>query len=364
MTPELKRMFNDRGVYIIPLDAGAELLLNELAADSNRCPQILVGNDMGGEPESELQSALQEDSLQEISVKKPLVSRLSKSLLAANNPFFADHKIGAEQVFPTVCAIAWMVEAVQSTYPGYIYSGLENYKLFKGIVFDGTQAETVIIDLSLVAETSEQLTIDVKISSTSSTGKTIFHYAATLFMLKHKKPTPSYEGALSPLVLSRETSATELYQDGTLFHGLSLQGIQAINSCDQHGLLLSCKIDSSVLAKQGEFDLKNSNVFANDLVYQALLVWVRKQLGLGSLPSSTLAWTVYSEVKVDQAFYLKLTVTEQKGSMVVADIELIDSDKQILAEIKGATVTSSASLNELFKPAKIVNSPEPINSHD
>ena len=46
VTPELKRMFNDRGVYIIPLDAGAKLLVSELAADNNRCAQILVGNDL------------------------------------------------------------------------------------------------------------------------------------------------------------------------------------------------------------------------------------------------------------------------------------------------------------------------------
>jgi len=65
VTAELKRMFNERGVYIIPLDAGADLLLNELAADGNRCPQILVGNDLSskqsadeGSPEKKLQKVV------------------------------------------------------------------------------------------------------------------------------------------------------------------------------------------------------------------------------------------------------------------------------------------------------------------
>jgi polyketide-type polyunsaturated fatty acid synthase PfaA len=71
VTAELKRMFNERGVYIIPLDAGADLLLNELAANANRCPQILVGNDLSsdqqindkktaeeGSPEKKLQKAV------------------------------------------------------------------------------------------------------------------------------------------------------------------------------------------------------------------------------------------------------------------------------------------------------------------
>jgi NAD(P)-dependent dehydrogenase (short-subunit alcohol dehydrogenase family) len=50
VTPELKQMFTRRGVYVIPLAAGAALFVNELCAASNRCPQILVGNEMAGSP--------------------------------------------------------------------------------------------------------------------------------------------------------------------------------------------------------------------------------------------------------------------------------------------------------------------------
>ncbi|MEH6451766.1 MAG: SDR family NAD(P)-dependent oxidoreductase [Psychromonas sp.] len=335
VTAELKRMFNDRGVYIIPLDAGAQLLVSELAADSNRCPQILVGNDMGGEAE------------QEETVKKPLVSRLSKNLLAANNPFIADHKIGSNQVFPTVCAIAWMVEAAQTIYPDYVYLGLQNYKLFKGIIFDGTQSDDYSIDMNLVVEDTSGLQVEFKISSENN-GRTIFHYAATLFLGQHKKPTPEHVGELPSLVSNMQQSAAVLYENGTLFHGDSLQGIHAIHECDQNGLLMSCLITASAATKQGQFDLNANNVLANDLVYQAMLVWVREQLGLGSLPTSTLAWTVYSEVVVDQAFYLKLNVIEKIANKVIADIQLIDQNKQVMAEISAAEVTSSASLNDLF----------------
>jgi acyl transferase domain-containing protein len=342
VTADLKRMFTERGVYIIPLDAGAQLFVNELGADSNRCPQLLVGNDMGGVP-----VAQPEDSS-----KKSLVSHLSRTLLAANNPFIADHQIGAEQVLPTVCAIAYMVEAAQAIYPDYLYSGFENYKLFKGIIFNNAQARKLDIDLQLVAQSPELLSIEAKISSTDRSGKTVFHYVATLLFVKQRAVLPLYSGELSQLQLSKQASAASLYKDGTLFHGESFQGILAINACDEQGLLLSCKIESTVLAKQGEFNLSNFNLFANDLVYQALLVWTGKQLGLGALPSTTSRWTVYQEVPVDQPFYLKLTVTEQKGTLLVADIALIDIDKQILANVVGAAVTCSGRLTELFKVVK------------
>ncbi|MGJ8582313.1 MAG: SDR family NAD(P)-dependent oxidoreductase, partial [Psychromonas sp.] len=48
VTAELKRMFDQRGVYIIPIESGAKLLVSELAAKDNRCVQIVVGTDMSG----------------------------------------------------------------------------------------------------------------------------------------------------------------------------------------------------------------------------------------------------------------------------------------------------------------------------
>ncbi len=46
VTPELKRMFEERNVFVIPLDSGAELFVREVSAADNRAAQIMVGNDM------------------------------------------------------------------------------------------------------------------------------------------------------------------------------------------------------------------------------------------------------------------------------------------------------------------------------
>ncbi|ALO36604.1 peptide-binding protein [Colwellia sp. MT41] len=357
VTPELKRMFNDRGVYIIPLDAGAKLLVSELAADNNRCAQILVGNDLSKDKSK--------DQAAGDSVKKPQVSRLtisvSKTLLATNNAFLADHTIGDEQVLPTVCAIAWMKDASEQAYQGYHYQGLDNYKLFKGIIFDGNEASDYKIDMNAeVFDDGVRLVVETKISSINAQGKTVFHYGAQLTLVNKLAVSPTVELT----VPATGESAAALYSNGTLFHGPSLQGISEILECNEQGLLLSCQVPEVASVKQGEFALpclgniigKNqSNIFANDLAYQAMLVWVKKQLGLGSLPSSTQSWTVYREVALGERFYLQLTVVKssakgkQRGSLV-ADIQFIAENKQLLSELKSAKVTASANLNGLFLP--------------
>jgi acyl transferase domain-containing protein len=355
VTPELKRMFNDRGVYIIPLDAGAKLLVSELAANNNRCAQILVGNDLSKDQATDEAGA---------TVKKPQVSRLNvsvnKTLLATNNDFLADHTIGEDQVFPTVCAIAWMRDASEKAYQGYHYQGLKNYKLFKGIVFesksDGNEAREYQIDLNAeVVDDGARLVVETKISSINGQGKVVFHYGAQLTLVNQRKASPKVDLAIP----TSAESAKEIYSNGSLFHGASLQGISEILECNEQGLLLRCQVPAIAVEKQGDFPLSNSgtqsNIFANDLAYQAMLVWVKKELGLGSLPSSTQGWTVYREVTLNECFYLQLTVVKSSGKgkqrgALTADMQLISENNEVLSEITSAKVTASANLNDLFLP--------------
>ena len=356
VTPELKRMFNDRGVYIIPLDAGAKLLVSELAANNNRCAQILVGNDLSKD---------QQEDQAGTAVKKPQVSRLNvsvnKTLLATNNTFLADHTIGDDKVFPTVCAIAWMRDASEKAYQGYHYQGLENYKLFKGIIFDGNEASEYQVEMNATAvDDGESLVVDTKISSINAQGKIVFHYGAQLTLARQLLTSPKVHLAIP----TSPESAEALYTNGTLFHGPSLQGISEILECNEQGLLLRCQVPVIATEKQGDFPLSNSgnqsNIFANDIAYQAMLVWAKKELGLGSLPSSTQSWTVYREVILDECFYLQLTVVKSSGKgkqrgALTADIQLISDNNEVLSEIKSAKVTASANLNDLFLPKALTD---------
>jgi acyl transferase domain-containing protein len=390
VTPELKRMFNARGVYIIPLDAGAKLLASELNANTNRCAQILVGNDLSKSTSTAADSG-QDKSAKESSLKKPQVSRLSissnraacviKTLQTTNNTFLADHVIGDDQVFPTVCAIAWMSDAVQSVYPEYVYQGINDYKLFKGLTFDQAslvkkESKDYFVEMSVnndsqVIDDGNTLLVDSKISSVNDEGKTVFHYSGqVVLVLKSKKPIEAkgfvasdFSGKL-PKKLTTQTAseAKALYQNGTLFHGESLQGISHVIECDEQGLLLACKVPEIAHHKQGDFVIpENSlssihNIFANDLAYQAMLVWVKRELGLGSLPSSTQAWNIYGQVALGQTFYLQLKVVKSSGKggkrgKLVADVNFISEEGLLLAEMKSAKVTASESLNDMFLPA-------------
>jgi hypothetical protein len=158
-------------------------------------------------------------------------------------------------------------------------------------------------------------------------------------------------------------AAAELYQNGTLFHGQSLQGISHLVACNEQGLVLACQVPKLASNKQGDFSMSTDNIFANDLVYQAMLVWTQKILGLGSLPSTTRSWHTFANVQPEQRFYVSLAVVQAPvknaklhNAKVTADVSLIDQQGQCLALVKGVEVTASDNLQGLFLATSIAHS--------
>ncbi|WP_417698331.1 SDR family oxidoreductase, partial [Psychromonas sp.] len=338
VTAELKHMFNQRGVYIIPVESGAKLFASELAAVDNRCVQVVVGTDMSGsdnEPES-------------IKVDGQIIKVFNHQ----ESMLLSDHQIDGQPVLPTVCAMAWLKSACEQQYPDYQYQGVKDFKLFKGVVFDGAHAEQFMLDTKLVERSDTQLNVEVLVSSKTAQGKLVYHYQGIVTLVKPLDGGLSlkeHQTILPEFVKKQSQQAAELYADGSLFHGQSLQGIQHIHQLDETGLLLECAIEMAANQGNGEFDLNETNVAANDLVYQALLVWTSKQLGTGSLPTSTGSWDVFREVKLGEHFFIKLIVTKQQGQSVFGDLLLIDQANKVISQISAAEVTCSPSLSELFK---------------
>jgi hypothetical protein len=296
-----------------------------------------------------------------------------------------------------------MREAVGKTYPEFEVQGITDYKLFKGITFNNTEPNNnkndnsvnnpskvddnqYVIDMKVaelnrtddalskstinVIDGNTVLVVNAKISSVNALGNTVFHYQASvcLSLTKEALAATKLSSQLTrvlatPLTAKMVNEAAELYQNGTLFHGESLQGISHLVECNEQGLVLACQVPEIATKKQGDFTMSTDNIFANDLVYQAMLVWTQKKLALGSLPSTTQSWQTFAHVQRGQIFYVSLVVVKApvknaklKNATVIANVSLIDQQGQHLAVIKGVEVTASENLQGLFLASSTVRS--------
>ena len=370
VNPALKKMFTDRGVYVIPLKAGAELFATQLLSETG--VQLLVGTSMQGGDSNKADASTGNTSVKKLNAgevqaalipqslvtKRPLsaVTLTPLTLTRSLNPnamvFIQDHRIGGNPVLPTVCAIQWMREAASEMLGSRVK--VLDYKLLKGIVFDTNDLQEMTLELT--PEAPAATVVNGEPSAVSKEPK--------LNALISCQGRPQYKATLvastdippAKLInLTGEkpvTSASELYSNGTLFHGPRLQGIKQVFNFDDSGLLASCQLPQVSDTDCGQFvaqlHLGGSQPFAEDLLLQAMLVWARLKYGAASLPSTIGEFISNKPMAFGDKGFLELEVVKTTSRSLQANIALYHENGELSTMMKGAKVTISKSLNDAF----------------
>ena len=335
--PALKAQFARRGIPVIPLARGADLLARLLAGEDSP-PQLLVGDGM-------------------VPLVAPLdealrTYRLCRTLRLEHNPFLHDHRIGAYAVLPMVCAAGWMADACEGIYPGYRTACLDDLQVLKGIVFDeGLAAEHTLDLIELEKDrASGTLRIEARISGQAAGGRTRHHYRAVL-TLAAAPPAPRLYERLSLREDGTAVDGEVLYRTGVLFHGPSFRGVERVLRCTPEGLTMRCAVPSPDEVAQGQFPVGWLNPYAADVQQQAAVVWAMLQRGSASLPLCSERMEILAALAPGQPFYVSLEVRSSTDHGMVGDITSHDAQGRVYARVIGAAVTLSERLNHQFKEA-------------
>ncbi len=381
VNPALKKMFTERGVYVIPLDAGAELFATQLLRETGI--QLLVGTDMQGNDGSK--ASANDNGAN--AVKKPeaapakhnaaegaLLQETSASLTLTPREmaFVYDHVIGGNPVLPTVCALQWMRQAAAAA-TGKVY-GVAQYKLLKGVVFENA-TQSVDMSLTLTFETDNKGSYHKIKAQISAAGRP--QYQATLVAIEHLESSANdlkdanlaglSENYQQLCELTAVTDKASLYSDGTLFHGPRLQGIDKVVKFDDTSLVATCSLPEIKAKDCGPFvptnELGGYQAFAEDYLLQAMLVWARLKFDAASLPSAIGEFTSYSPLQSGDKGYLTLNVIKASSRQLSADIRLYHSDGRISCEMKAAKVTISKGINAAFLANKAEQDVSQMEAH-
>ncbi|MBB1437101.1 SDR family NAD(P)-dependent oxidoreductase [Shewanella sp. SG41-4] len=381
----LKKMFVERGVYVIPLQAGAELFAHSLL--SQQGAQLLIGSDMQGSSEQDnAAKKLNADALlmakgsltfatntlvtkaftanavttEAVTTKTSATDNISQTvtrvLTPTEMPFVSDHCIAGNPVLPTVCAMQWMRDAAETLC--HVPVSIAEYKLLKGVIFDTNEPHLLQLALTQTDAGMSALISSRLLNDPSATMKP--QYQAQLEINKAilaaevAKPIIGDNSLAQWANMTPLYSGAELYQNGTLFHGPRLQGIAQVLAFDDAQLLCRVQLPQINVADcQGFIPssvLGGSQIFAEDLLLQAMLVWARLKYDAASLPSTTgecvTAWPFANGDKG----YIQLDVVKHSGRMLVANVSLYHQDGRLSCQMLNAKVTISKSLNGAFIP--------------
>ncbi|MDC8853231.1 type I polyketide synthase [Shewanella algae] len=329
----LKQMFESRGVYVIPREAGAKLFAEAILARSE--PQLLIGSSMQGPGGKQ--------GLNHIDVPEAQAGpqTLSRSIKRQELALLEDHCIGGNPVWPTVCALQWMLQSAQSLFGGDWRA--VDYKLLKGVVFDSDEKR---LQLSLTLGTDGELQASISCDERPQ-------YQATLLPLIQQPLMP--QQASQPLAHVSMTEigegelqvrqGSEFYHSGALFHGPQLQAITEVLQFDDQGL--SCRYRLPDAASS-----EDRALIQQDALLQAMLIWARLKYDAASLPSSLATLWQNALLPENDTGLIRLQVTKHSSRQLSADLALFNAEGQLQTGLENAKVTISKGLNAAFEPAK------------
>lgn len=332
VTPQLKKLFAERGVAIIPLDEGTELLVRELHPSLHNTAQIVVGGELAPE-----------DTAVGTTLKTHQISRV---LRQADNPFIHSHTIGENGVIPATGVMAWMANAAEQLYPGFTFARAVDYRTLKGIVFDETLADSYTLTLEETAKSNESITFKGMLSSTAVGQKLPrYHYSGTITIMRPVPSAPTHQFQFPAVPYAKEW---DILADGTLFHGPLFAGVEKIVRLDDAGLLLKCFSPAVSEEAQGQFPVQSFNLFAADVQWQGMAIWARYAYDSAGLPAKVATAESYLPIPFDMTYYISLDVKSSSPKHVVADIAVHDEHGRVYLRFLGAEVTLSQGLNDLF----------------
>ncbi|MFI6344271.1 SDR family NAD(P)-dependent oxidoreductase [Streptomyces sp. NPDC050560] len=326
VSPEIKAVFKERGITLIPVATGAGMFTEQF--DAGRAADVVTV--LG--PTTPLSEPERPEATGPVTVEHALGA-------LTGHPVLTDHVIGGVPVLPAAVALGWAVGAVErgaDTAVGQV----RDFDVHKGVVFDGTEPDR----LALTMTPADGGAFQVAIRSEGPKGAPRPHYGAVA--VPGAAPAAADLGGLPALGGGRD--AADLYTDGTLFHGQALRGLRRILAEDESRLVLQAELPE-LRPEGGAFAATRFAPGTADLLLQAGLVWMRLFRGSASLPLGVDRADLHHPLP-DGAPFLITVEPAQGGTSTTASLTITacTPEGRVLTRFDGARVVSAPKLADKF----------------
>ncbi|WP_405798377.1 SDR family NAD(P)-dependent oxidoreductase [Streptomyces longwoodensis] len=328
VSPQIKAVFEERGIALIPEDTGTRLFAEQFAPERSGDVVTVLG------PTTPL--SVREDAA------PAAAAVLERDLHAlAAEPLVADHVIGDAPVLPAAAALGWAAGAVERL-TGRTVARVRDFTVHKGVVFDGG-LEGARFRLA-VDPTPDGAEADVRIVSEGADGTVRPHYAARV------QWGAAAEGAVrvSGLpALGGGRDARGLYEDGTLFHGPSLRGLRRVLESAESRLVVECALTEH-RPQGGALASERYAPGTADLLLQAALVWMRQHRDTASLPMGVADVELFEALPDGEPFLVVAEPVSVNGTGATLTVTACAADGRVLARFSGVALVSTPQLAAKF----------------
>jgi hypothetical protein len=317
------------------VERGARLLMQELMPQDEHFVQVVVGTPPALPAEKSSAELKQ--------------YQIHRKLTLEANPFLYDHQIGEYPVLPATCAATWVIHSIEQLYPGYFFIHFSNYRVLKGIVFDKSLADDYVLDIKETGKSpAGEIEFKALIWSKNPRGRMIYHYTMEVKLGKRVPPAP-----VLPIMVADDSKVIpgqQLYENGTLFHGPSFQGVRRVLNIGPGELIMECVLPKVDEATQGQFPVITGNPYVYDAIVQGVLIWAQYIYHSPCLPSRVDFLEQFKAMPFEKPVIVNMQVVSQSETSVLTNVTVQDEQGEVCVRITHLEGTISPQLNRFFGP--------------
>ncbi|MFA5504920.1 MAG: SDR family NAD(P)-dependent oxidoreductase, partial [Vulcanimicrobiota bacterium] len=275
VTPALAREFERIGVGLIPLEAGAQAVVDEFRQHGAVQAEVLFGDGFP-EPPRGAKASLESEPAGEL--------LLQKTLSVDALPFLDSHQIGGRPVLPMAIMQEWFVQGALQSGAGLRLREVRDLKVFRGAtIADGVEPTLAVSAQEYMTNNSgEQMwTLELR-----DVGRNILHARATVVLGDSHLAGPPLT-APNGLASGAYAHTPEDIYSQLLFHGTDFHAVSTVNGISDKGLIAELKVAGK--PSSWEKDPLRSDWATEPLVVDGVLqlgiLWCWEKLGKPSLPN-------------------------------------------------------------------------------
>ncbi len=348
VTPALQKVFASEGIGLIPLDAGARLLVQEISQMDDPAVEVVV---MGGPwPEFQPTPALT------LEPTTSLTLAFEREMTVDQYPFLQSHVLNQRAVLPMAVILEWLAQGAMHSNPGLAFHGCNELRVFKGVLLDAGQTLPLrVLAGKAIGQPGGMFLVKVELRSVAA-DREFLHARGEIVLANQLPATP----APTPVVPLHPYphSLADVYQR-LLFHGPDLQGLERIEGASPEGMsaLVAPAPTPSAWIRQPLRQSWIADPLVLDASFQMMCLWCHQYLGSFSLPCFAGNYRQYRRAFPREGARVQARITQQTPQRVLVDLDYLDRNGVLIARLENYECVVDASLNEAFRRNRLPVSP-------
>jgi hypothetical protein len=340
VTPGHAALFAREGVGLIDLELGAALVVDELCRAEDAEVEVVVlaetGSNAGRNPVENVQPPVS------------LSPAFTLQVRVEDFPFLASHVMNGRAVLPMAMMMEWGAQGAIARNPGMRLQGLEDFRLFKGLMLSNGETHELRVSASKATKNGQHFESVIELSGIDSSGREQLHARARVLL----GDTAASARAASPLPeIGPFPIETGRIYDDVLFHGPDLQSIVTVDGSAADAILAFARTSPSPSSWMTQ-PLRNSwltDPLAVDSAFQLLILWSAAHRAARSLPVSVESFRQF-RAWPDEGVRIAVRIRKAGDRSALSDIEFVDRQSdRLVAVIEGYECVLDPSLESAFR---------------